>query len=87
MGFLLSCPNCGERTVYEYRCGGEQTVRPEPGDPEQDWTRYFYLRRNVAGDQREWWYHAFGCRRWFIAVRDTLTNQVKHTYWPGEAGA
>ena len=87
MGFLLSCPNCGERTVYEYRAGGEETARPRPADSASDWSRYFYLRRNAAGDQREWWYHALGCRRWFIAVRDTVTNQVKRTHWPGDAEA
>jgi sarcosine oxidase, subunit delta len=35
-----------------------------------------YLRRNVAGVQREWWYHRFGCEIWFLAERDTRTNEV-----------
>ena len=26
--------------------------------------------------QREWWYHRSGCRAWFIAERDTRTNEV-----------
>ena len=37
---------------------------------------YNYFRRNVAGVQREWWYHRSGCRAWFIAERDTRTNEV-----------
>lgn len=84
MGFLLDCPNCGERDVYEYRFGGEEMVRPNPDASQHEWTRYFYLRHNIAGDQNEWWYHALGCRRWFMAVRDTISNRVKKTYWPGE---
>ena len=82
MGFLLGCPNCGERNVYEFRFGGEELVRPAPDAPQHDWTGYFYARRNVAGEQREWWYHIFGCRRWFVAVRDTVTNEVSQTSWP-----
>ena len=30
----------------------------------------------VAGVQREWWNHRSGCRAWFIAERDTRTNEV-----------
>ena len=39
-------------------------------------TDYVYFRRNVAGVQREWWYHRFGCELWFLAERDTRTNEV-----------
>src|SRR5205814_9391619 len=37
------------------------------------------FRRNVAGVQREWWNHRFGCRLWFLAERDTRTNEVLRT--------
>ncbi len=87
MAFLLKCPNCGERNVYEFRHGGELTTRPKPDSPESEWTDYYYIRKNVAGEQREWWYHSFGCRKWFIAVRNTVTNEVLHSEWPEEAGA
>jgi sarcosine oxidase delta subunit len=33
--------------------------------------------------QREWWFHRSGCRAWFIAERDTRTNEVKFTALPG----
>ena len=82
MGFLLPCPNCGRRDVYEFRFGGELTRRPKHDASVEEWTSYFYLRRNVAGDQTEWWYHALGCRRWFLAVRDTENNEVRETSWP-----
>ena len=41
-----------------------------------------YFRRNVAGVQREWWYHRFGCELWFLAERDTRTNEVLKTELP-----
>ncbi len=84
MGFLLKCPNCGDRNVYEFRFGGEVTARPKPDASNDEWTAYFYNRRNVAGDQHEWWYHTLGCRKWLQAVRDTVTNHVRETSWPEE---
>ena len=45
---------------------------------------YNYFRRNVAGVQREWWYHRSGCRTWFQAERDTRTNEVLRVGLPGE---
>jgi heterotetrameric sarcosine oxidase delta subunit len=82
MSFLLNCPNCGERSVQEFRFGGEVTNRPAPDASQDQWTSYFYFRPNVAGVQQEWWNHRYGCRRWFYARRDTTTNQVQETFWP-----
>jgi len=84
MSFLLRCPQCGPRDVYEFRWGGEQSRRPEPDSPLETWTRYLYLRRNEAGSQQEWWYHRAGCQRWFLAVRDTRMNHVERTFWPSD---
>jgi sarcosine oxidase delta subunit len=36
----------------------------------------------LAGEQKEWWYHRLGCRKWMVAERDTITNKVISTYWP-----
>ena len=69
--------------MYEFRWGGEQSRRPDPGAPGEAWSRYLYLRGNEAGSQREWWYHRAGCRRWFLAVCDTRSNEVAETFWPG----
>jgi heterotetrameric sarcosine oxidase delta subunit len=41
-----------------------------------------YFRRNVAGVQREWWHHRFGCELWFLAERDTRTNEVLRVELP-----
>jgi sarcosine oxidase subunit delta len=43
---------------------------------------YLYLRENPAGPIEEWWYHRMGCGRWFLALRDTRTNEVARTFWP-----
>ena len=43
---------------------------------------YNYFRDNVAGVQREWWFHRSGCGEWFLAERDTRTNAVLLTELP-----
>jgi len=73
--------------VYEFRWGGERSRRPAPGSDDATWTQYLYLRRNEAGTQEEWWYHRSGCRRWFLGVRDTRSNEVMETFWPPRAEA
>ena len=85
MSFLLPCPNCGERSVYEFRFGGEIKERPSPDAPDDAWQRYSYANANVAGAQQEWWYHTMGCRQWFVAQRNTLSNEVLETALPGAA--
>ena len=81
MSFLVTCPNCGPRRVDEFRFGGEFRERPEGERAAHDWAAYLYERANVAGPQREWWYHRLGCKRWFVATRDTTTNMVLETAW------
>ena len=76
MSFLLPCPNCGPRDVNEFVYGGELTQRPQHAPSLEELTAYVYGRRNVAGRQREWWFHRFGCELWFQAERDTRTNEV-----------
>ncbi len=82
MSFLLDCPNCGKRSVYEFQFGGEVRSRPAGGAPREDWTSYIYWRNNSAGVQKEWWNHKMGCRLWFYAERNTTTNEVIASYLP-----
>jgi heterotetrameric sarcosine oxidase delta subunit len=79
VSFLLTCPNCGVREVTDFGFGGEISARPIAGPSFRELNTYNYFRRNVAGVQREWWFHRSGCRAWFIAERDTRTNQVLFT--------
>jgi heterotetrameric sarcosine oxidase delta subunit len=89
MSFLLSCPNCGRRDVGEFTCAGEVTERPRKLPTPRELALYLYFRHNVAGTQREWWYHREGCELWFLAERDTRTNEVLATerVVPAPAGA
>ena len=79
---VLNCPNCGRRNVSEFRFGGE--YRPRPRKPlapgEEEWAHYLYMRANVWGLQKEWWFHNAGCGSWFVAERHTRTNEVTKTY-------
>ena len=87
MSFLLPCPNCGPRDVNEFAYAGEVTRRPPSSPSPRELAAYVHFRRNVAGVQREWWYHRFGCELWFLAERDTRTNEVLGTELPQPATA
>ena len=84
MTFPITCPNCGPREAAEFSYGGETTRRAGPGSSDRELTGYLYFRENVNGWQQEWWLHRDGCRRWFLAERHTLTNEVHRTWWPVE---
>ena len=85
MSFLLTCPNCGTREVTDFGYGGEVSPRPTQPASLRELSAYNYFRRNTAGIQREWWVHRSGCRAWFLAERDTRTNEVVWTALPGDA--
>lgn len=87
MSFLLTCPYCGTREVTDFAYGGEVAGRPSEKPSWRELNARNYFRKNVAGRQREWWYHRSGCRAWFVAERDTLTNEVFSTALPREARA
>jgi sarcosine oxidase subunit delta len=86
VSYVLICPNCGPREVTDFAFGGEVSRRPRERPTLRELGAYNYFRRNVAGVQREWWYHRSGCRAWFIADRDTRTNDVLLTALPDEVG-
>ena len=73
--------------MYEFRFGGEVQQRPAPGSGQRQWGEYLYMRTNVSGVEREWWFHRLGCRRWFQAERDTRSNVVLRSGWPPLTGA
>ena len=62
--------------MNEFSYAGEVTKRPKESPTLRELTSYVYFRENVAGVQREWWYHRLGCEVWFQAERDTRTNEV-----------
>jgi sarcosine oxidase subunit delta len=87
---LIPCPWCGPREETEFVCAGEADIaRPANPDAASDeaWADYLYMRRNAKGPQRERWLHRFGCRRWFILLRDTVTHEIKGVAKIGEGPA
>jgi heterotetrameric sarcosine oxidase delta subunit len=84
MSFLLPCPNCGSRSVYEFRFGGEVQSTPAADASEREWQNYRFIRVNAAGVQTEWWFHRSGCRQWLQAVRNTISNEVLESFLPGD---
>jgi sarcosine oxidase subunit delta len=85
MSFLLNCPNCGIREVTDFGFHGEASTRPATRPDFRELNTYNYFRRNVAGVQREWWSHRSGCRAFFLAERDTRSNEVLWTALPADA--
>jgi heterotetrameric sarcosine oxidase delta subunit len=84
MSFLLPCPNCGNRSVYEFRFGGEAKQTPAADAPASEWQNYRFNQVNTAGVQIEWWFHRSGCRQWLQAVRNTISNEVLESFLPPE---
>jgi sarcosine oxidase, subunit delta len=84
LSYVLTCPNCGVREVTDFAFGGELNPRPRTAPSRRELGEYNYFRRNVAGVQQEWWLHRSGCGEWFIAERNTLTNEVHWTAHPND---
>jgi sarcosine oxidase subunit alpha len=84
---LLDCPYCGPRDEIEFRYGGQAGIST-PADPDAlddvAWADFLFMRDNPKGPFAERWCHAAGCRRWFNAVRDTLTNEILVVFRTGE---
>ena len=80
---LIKCPWCGERDETEFSYAGEAHIaRPLETEKlsDEEWADYLFMRKNPKGAHREQWLHAAGCRRYFNAVRDTVTYKISATY-------
>ena len=83
----ITCPWCGPRAELEFRCGGQghlTRLTDAMGVSDAEFAQYLYMRDNPKGWHYERWNHVNGCRRWFNAVRHTVTHQFHATYKPGE---
>ena len=84
---LIECPWCGPRDDQDFTYGGEAHIE-RPKSPEklsdEQWGDYIFFRDNPRGIHYERWLHSHGCRRWFNAVRDTVSDEFLGTYKPGE---
>ena len=78
----LTCPYCGVAAdETELAAGGEAHLkRFGPGSEVADFEGYMFARENPKGVHFERWRHAYGCGKWFLAARSTLTLEVFGTY-------
>ena len=78
----FKCPYCqfvADET--ELVSGGEAHITRELGSSsEKNFADYLFYRKNPRGVHFEGWLHQFGCGKWFIAARCTLTMEVFGTY-------
>jgi sarcosine oxidase, subunit delta len=77
---LLTCPLNGTRPLSEFVYGGEYRQAPDQDTcTDSEWAMFVHNRSGAPGDKKEWWYHS-PSGTWFIAERNTLTDQVSRTY-------
>lgn len=92
---LISCPYCGPRESGEFTYLGDAAPKRPVFAVEQldslaaleAFYDYVYLRDNLAGDMQEYWYHGGGCRSWLVALRSTVTHDLKSVRAASGAGA
>lgn len=79
---LLNCPCCGvDAEETELAAGGEAHLKRETvGAEDEAFEAYLFMRDNPRGVHFERWRHAYGCGKWFLAARDTVTLEVFGTY-------
>lgn len=84
---IMPCPLNGPRNISEFICGGE--VRAEPDSQacsDAEWADHVFMRENPSGVVREWWMHV-PTNYWFIADRDTRSDEILRSYAPSEVFA
>jgi sarcosine oxidase subunit delta len=77
---IMNCPLNGPRNISEFVWGGEVKEMPAGAEVSpRDWADYVFIENNAAGVVREWWCH-LPTSFWFIAERNTVTEEIIRTY-------
>ena len=77
---IMPCPLNGPRNISEFAYGGEVEFMPDPNtSSSEEWAEYVFFSDNPAGVVREWWCHS-ATSYWFIAERNTVTDEIVRTY-------
>ena len=77
---IMPCPLNGPRNISEFVCAGEMVIAPDPNRcSDEEWADYVFMHDNRAGVVCEWWMHVPSAY-WFIAERDTRTDEILRTY-------
>ena len=81
---LLTCPLNGPRNISEFTYGGEYHPMPDPRKTDaRQWAEYVFFHDNAAGIVTEWWCHTASAF-WFLAQRNTITDEVIRTFEASE---
>lgn len=84
---LMQCPVNGVRSIAEFIYGGEIRAMPDPQQVDDaTWAAYVFHRDGAPGIKHEWWCHT-PSNTWFVAERNTLTDDVLRTYLYGQEAA
>ncbi len=84
---ILNCPLNGPRNISEFICFGQVTAELNPdGIDNEQWADYIWLHDTPQGIVREWWCH-LPSSYWFIAERNTVTDEIVKTYPASELSA
>lgn len=76
----MNCPLNGPRNISEFVYGGELDSMPDSrACSDEEWAEYVFFDDNPAGVVREWWCHS-ATSYWFVAERDTVTDEILKTY-------
>ena len=77
---IMNCPLNGPRNISEFSSLGEVSEMPDPDSlTDAEWADFVWLSNNTAGVVREWWCHT-ATSYWFIAERNTVTDEILRTY-------
>lgn len=77
---IMPCPLNGPRNISEFAYGGEVELMPDANaSSSEEWAEYIFFSDNPAGVVREWWCHS-ATSYWFIAERNTVTDEIVRTY-------
>ncbi|MCO4812048.1 MAG: sarcosine oxidase subunit delta [Gammaproteobacteria bacterium] len=77
---ILICPLNGPRNISEFTYGGEYHPLADPQKSnDRAWADYVFFHDNHAGIVIEWWCHT-ASSYWFLAERDTRTDNVVRTF-------
>ncbi len=81
---MIICPVNGSRSVSEFICGGEVRAMLEAQAVDDvTWADYLFNRNGIPGIKTEWWCHT-PSNTWFVAERNTQTDEILRTYLYGE---
>ena len=77
---IIDHPLLGPRDISEFIYLGDASLLNRPNwdgkKAEDNFYKYLYLRKNVAGNHKELWFHQQGDRSWLVISRNTVTHEI-----------